>query len=215
MAAEAKILDWWEIPLITATGNHPSKQKVRLATSDMLKIRVDAIVNAANKELRDGNGICGLIFGAAKTAKQYEALEKECQHIGFCPTGSSVVTKAYGLPADYIIHAVGPMCGVKDNPTESETKELRDCCEFIWPRVFCRCVTNRVVGKEDGCCQSLWSRVFCVLTIEVPRRPVDSKQVQGHGDSFGGAACDLDRNLRISLTWRNDHCRGDRPRILA
>jgi hypothetical protein len=196
MAAEASILNWWEIPVITASGNNPSKQKVRLATSDMLKIRVDAIVNAANKELRDGAGICGLIFEAAEAVGKKDQLEKECQHIGFCPTGSSVVTRSYGLPADYIIHAVGPKCDVKDKPTQAETKELRDCCEFIWPGVFCRCVTN-------------------VLTIGIPRRPVDSEQVQGHGDSFGRAPCDLDRNLRISLNWRNGHCHGDGLRILA
>lgn len=65
----------------------------------------DAVVNAANDGLWQGSGVCGAIFAAAGADK----LRAACQKIGGCRTGSAVITPAFDLDAEYIIHAVGPV----------------------------------------------------------------------------------------------------------
>ena len=69
------------------------------------KLSVDAVVNAANEYLAAGGGVCGAIFSEAG----YEELQKACDEIGHCNTGSAVITPGFNLLAKYIIHAVGPV----------------------------------------------------------------------------------------------------------
>ncbi len=64
----------------------------------------DAIVNAANEGLWAGGGVCGAIFRAAGSGR----LQRACNKIGHCDTGSAVITPGFDLKAKYIIHAVGP-----------------------------------------------------------------------------------------------------------
>ncbi len=71
---------------------------------DIVTMQVDAIVNAANEGLWRGGGVCGAIFLAAGA----DELEAECQKKAPCPVGEAVITGGYRLPAQYIIHAVGP-----------------------------------------------------------------------------------------------------------
>lgn len=72
---------------------------------DITQIKVDAIVNAANERLLQGGGVCGAIFAAAGP----QELQAECARIGFCETGSAVITHGFALPSKYIIHSVGPV----------------------------------------------------------------------------------------------------------
>lgn len=67
---------------------------------------VDAIVNSANEFLSFGSGVAGAIIAEAG-----DAIQKECNEIGSCPTGSAVITSGGNLAAKYVIHAVGPMYG--------------------------------------------------------------------------------------------------------
>jgi O-acetyl-ADP-ribose deacetylase len=78
---------------------------LKIVRNDITKMSVDAVVNAANTELKIGGGVCGAIFSAAGADK----LQNECNLIGKCPTGEAVITNGYNLPAKYIIHAVGPI----------------------------------------------------------------------------------------------------------
>lgn len=72
---------------------------------DLTKMKVDAIVNAANTELKMGGGVCGAIFQAAGV----EELTQACNQKGGCPVGQAVITDAFKLPAKMIIHTPGPI----------------------------------------------------------------------------------------------------------
>src|ERR1700694_791537 len=82
----------------------PNGKKLRLVIGDITKIRVDAIVNAANSGLRGGGGVDGAIHRAGGST-----IMEECRKIGGCPTGSAVATSAGKLSAQYVFHAVGPI----------------------------------------------------------------------------------------------------------
>jgi O-acetyl-ADP-ribose deacetylase (regulator of RNase III) len=72
---------------------------------DIVTLKVDAIVNAANHQLAMGGGVCGAIFRAADPLR----LQSECRRIGACETGEAVITGGCNLPAKKIIHTVGPV----------------------------------------------------------------------------------------------------------
>lgn len=83
--------------------------KITLICASCVDQNVDAVVNAANRNLQEGDGVCGAIFEKAGALE----LEKAC--CGFAtplPDGSAVVTPAFGISnTEYIIHAVGPDFG--------------------------------------------------------------------------------------------------------
>lgn len=72
---------------------------------DITKMKVDAVVNAVNTELRMGGGVCGAIFKAAGANK----LKAECNKLAPIRTGEAVITPGFDLPAKYIIHTAGPI----------------------------------------------------------------------------------------------------------
>lgn len=76
----------------------------RLVKGDILNVKADAVVNAANNLLMCGGGVCGAIFAAAGEKE----LSVACADKGFCETGSAVITPGFAL-SRYIIHAVGPL----------------------------------------------------------------------------------------------------------
>ncbi|MGE7664332.1 macro domain-containing protein [Ureibacillus composti] len=77
----------------------------QIVRNDITKMKVDAIVNAANSALQMGGGVCGAIFRAAGPNE----LQKACNQIGQCAVGEAVITEGFNLPAKYIIHTVGPI----------------------------------------------------------------------------------------------------------
>jgi O-acetyl-ADP-ribose deacetylase len=79
-----------------------------LCRGDLTRQTVDAIVNAANSSLLGGGGVDGAIHKAGGTAIREECLEIRKMQ-GGCPTGSAVITGGGNLPAQYVIHTVGPV----------------------------------------------------------------------------------------------------------
>lgn len=86
----------------------PNGRTLRLVIGDITNIRVDAVVNAANSQLRGGGGVDGAIHRAGGPTLMRE-LDQIREDSGPCPTGSAVVTTAGALPAQYVFHAVGPI----------------------------------------------------------------------------------------------------------
>ena len=83
-------------------------KKVTLLQTDITTLKVDAIVNSANKSLLGGGGVDYIIHKKAGAEMQQECHRIHDDIGGSIPNGQAVVTTAGNLPAQFIIHTVGP-----------------------------------------------------------------------------------------------------------
>src|SRR4029453_2811220 len=130
--------------------------KIELIKGDITKIKVDAIVNAANSSLMGGGGVDGAIHRAGGPA-----ILEECRKIitkqGSCKTGEAVITTAGNLPAKFVIHTVGPVWN--DGRKAAELDQL-----------LANCYTNSLQLAVDYHCSSI---AFPNISTGVYRFPKD------------------------------------------
>ena len=123
---------------------------IELVEGDITKQAVDAIVNAANTSLRGGGGVDGAIHRAGGPA-----ILEECKKIGGCPTGEAVITTGGNLPAQHVIHTVGP---VWHNGSQKE------------PELLCNVYKNSLLQAESN---NLASIAFPSISTGAYRFPID------------------------------------------
>ncbi|QTF92051.1 macro domain-containing protein [Halomonas sp. BM-2019] len=73
---------------------------------------MDAVVNAANAQLRPGGGVAGALHRAAGPE-----LDRACRPLAPIKPGQAVITEAFGLPNRHVIHCLGPVYG-RDEPAD-------------------------------------------------------------------------------------------------
>ncbi len=131
------------------------KNGIELHQGDITKLKVDAIVNAANSSLMGGGGVDGAIHRAGGPA-----ILEECRKIvarqGGCKTGEAVITTGGNLPAKHVIHTVGPVWN--DGKYDEENK-------------LANCYKNSLTLASDNQCRTV---AFPGISTGIYRFPKDA-----------------------------------------
>ena len=129
------------------------KQRLFYTQGDITRLRVDAIVNAANAQMLGCfHPLHRCIDNAIHSAAGVQ-LREECHRLMLQqghpePTGRAKITKAYNLPCKYVIHTVGPIIpnGI---PTAFQKEQLASCYHNIMA-----CADENGLESVAFCCIS-------------------------------------------------------------
>lgn len=160
-----------------------------IVRQDIVKMNVDAIVNAANTDLKMGGGVCGAIFKAAG-AKQLQA---DCDRAAPIKTGDAAITPGFDLPCKYVIHAAGPIYR-HWNKEQNEaflrsayTRSLRLAAENGCESIAFPLISSGIYGYPK-------SEAFRVAT-EAIREFLETKDMNVYLAVFDREAFDISREL--------------------
>lgn len=113
------------------TGAYPIAERVSIWDGDISTLRIGAITNAANSQMlgcfQPFHACIDNVIQCAAGPQLREDCHRIMAHQGHDETtGSAKITRAYNLPADYVLHTVGPI--VPDHrPTPAQAAQLADC----------------------------------------------------------------------------------------
>lgn len=151
---------------------------------DITKMKVDAIVNAANSSLLGGGGVDGAIHRAAGAG-----LLEECRKLNGCGTGEAKITGGWKLPAKYVIHTVGP-----------RYKEGSPMCE----RLLHACYWNSLeLAKEHD----LHTIAFPAISTGAYRYPRQLAAVVALRAVSGWLSANPDYGMAVIMVCRDDEMR--------
>ena len=119
---------------------------LRIIRNDLLKMEVDAIVNPTDSLLSGSGSIDFKIHLAGE-----EALQKELDAFGKCNVGDAILTHAYNLPCEYIIHTVGPVWNGDAKVFKAIESCYRHCLEIALDQDFESIAFPLIATGSFGC----------------------------------------------------------------
>ena len=188
-------------------STHKHADKISIWQGDITRLAVGAIVNAANAQMLGCFVPCHRCIDNAIHSAAGIQLREECYHLMNQkrirygqryeePTGQAEITKGYNLPAEFVIHTVGPIVGWRLN--DSLRQELRNCYQSVL-----ECAVEHKVRSIAFCCISTGE--FHFPNDEAAKIAVEtvSDFLCEHEDAFDriifNVFKDLDKELYVSM----------------
>lgn len=204
-AKEKGIVTLSDIPTVKARygSSHPFAGQLSIWQGDITRLQAGAIVNAANSQMLGCFIPCHRCIDNAIHSAAGIQLREECsrrmnqKRIRYGkhyeePTGQAMLTKAYNLPAEYVIHTVGPIVGFRLN--DSLRRDLQSCYENVM-----KCCVENGIRSVAFCCISTGE--FHFPNDEAAQIAVDTvtDMLREYGDQFDRVIFNVFKDIDLHL----------------